>query len=203
MNTGLQDAHNLAFKLADVLQGRAGDGWLDRYEAERRPVAQTLVATTDRLFGFVTSQRLGLRAVRRMVVPLVAPVGVRTLPRTGVGPRMFQYVSQLRIHYRMGTGPADGPRDPVVGRRLPWAGDNFAALRSLRWQIHGYGGVDAADVPDLSLDVHLFDVAPQTALRPGRLYLVRPDGFVAADAAPGEAAEVFRRALPTASFPIG
>ena len=59
MNTGLQDAHNLAFKLADVLRGRAGDAWLDRYEAERRPVAKTLVATTDRLFGFVTSQKLG------------------------------------------------------------------------------------------------------------------------------------------------
>src|SRR3982751_2186080 len=68
MNTGLQDAHNLAFKLADVLQGRAGDGWLDRYAAERRPVAQTLVATTDRLFGFVTSQRLPLRTMRALLI---------------------------------------------------------------------------------------------------------------------------------------
>ncbi|EMY32896.1 putative FAD-dependent monooxygenase [Arthrobacter crystallopoietes BAB-32] len=55
MNTGLQDAHNLAFKLADVLQGRAGDRYLDRYEAERRPVAHRLVTTTDRVFGFITS----------------------------------------------------------------------------------------------------------------------------------------------------
>jgi 2-polyprenyl-6-methoxyphenol hydroxylase-like FAD-dependent oxidoreductase len=193
MNTGLQDAHNLAFKLADVLQGRAGDGWLDRYQAERRPVAQTLVATTDRVFGFVTSQRLGLRAVRRLAVPLFAPVGVRTVPRSGIGPRLFQYIAQLRIHYRM--GPGDG-QDPVVGRRLPWTGGNFAVLRSLRWQIHGYGGIDAAQAPDLGLPVHVFDEAPQTGLRPGRLYLVRPDGFVAAEAAPAEAAEVFRAALP-------
>jgi 2-polyprenyl-6-methoxyphenol hydroxylase-like FAD-dependent oxidoreductase len=203
MNTGLQDAHNLAFKLADVLQGRAGDGWLDRYQAERRPVAQTLVATTDRLFGFVTSQRLALRAVRRAMVPLVAPVGVRTLPRSGIGPRMFQYVGQLRIHYRMDPAAPDGPRDPVVGRRLPWAGGNFAALRSLRWQIHGYGGLDAADVPDLGLPVHLFDAAPQTPLRPGLLYLVRPDGFVAAAAEPADAEAVFRRVRPETAFPIG
>src|SRR6185295_11071856 len=101
MNTGLQDAHNLAFKLADVLQGRAGDAWLDRYEAERRPVAQKLVATTDRLFGFVTSQKLALRTIRRAVVPLIAPVGVRLLPRGGGAARFFQYVAQTRIHYWM------------------------------------------------------------------------------------------------------
>jgi putative polyketide hydroxylase len=41
MNTGVSDAHNLAWKLAMVLDGRAGDGLLDTYQAERRPVAQT------------------------------------------------------------------------------------------------------------------------------------------------------------------
>jgi 2-polyprenyl-6-methoxyphenol hydroxylase-like FAD-dependent oxidoreductase len=198
MNTGLQDAHNLAFKLADVLQGRAGDAWLDRYESERRPVARTLVATTDRLFGFVTSQSLALRAVRRAVVPLAAPVGVRVLPRNGGAARFFQYVSQTRIHYWMTPdGRPDGRRDPVVGRRLPWTGDNFAPLKSLQWQIHGYGPIAADQVPDLGLPVHLFPAAPHTALLPDRLYLVRPDGFVAAQAAPEEAAGVFRRALPT------
>lgn len=40
MNSGIQDAHNLAWKLALVLQGAAGDGLLDTYEVERRPVAQ-------------------------------------------------------------------------------------------------------------------------------------------------------------------
>jgi 2-polyprenyl-6-methoxyphenol hydroxylase-like FAD-dependent oxidoreductase len=193
MNTGLQDAHNLAFKLADAVHGRAGDEWLDRYEAERRPVAQTLVATTDRLFGFITSQRRILRALRRMIVPLLAPVGVRLLPRTAGSSRLFGYVSQIRIHYRMAPGTR---RDPVVGRRLAWTGDNYEALRSLQWQIHGYGGVEKADVPDLGLPVHLFDAAPQTPLLAGRLYLVRPDGFVAAAAAPSAAASVFRQAMP-------
>jgi 2-polyprenyl-6-methoxyphenol hydroxylase-like FAD-dependent oxidoreductase len=200
MNTGLQDAHNLAFKLADVLHGRAHDAWLDRYEAERRPVAKTLVATTDRLFGFITSQKLTLRAVRRAIVPLVAPIGVRALPRTGGNSRFFQYVSQIRIHYWMSDeAKAAGGRDPVVGRRLPWAGDNYAVLRSLQWQIHGYGGVHKTQVPDLGVPVHLFSAAPGTALKPGRLYLVRPDGFVAAEAAPAEAAEAFGRAMPLIS----
>ncbi|MFC3451230.1 FAD-dependent monooxygenase [Amycolatopsis speibonae] len=41
-NTGVQDAHNLAWKLAAVLGGRAGDDLLDTYDAERRPLAETL-----------------------------------------------------------------------------------------------------------------------------------------------------------------
>ncbi len=192
MNTGLQDAHNLAFKLADVVHGRAGDAWLDRYEAERRPIARTLVATTDRLFGFVTSQRLSLRALRRLIVPLLAPVGVRLVPRSSGGSRFFGYLSQIRIRYPLAP---DGRRDPVVGRRLMWTGDNYEVLRSLQWQIHGYGGLEKTDAPDLGLPVHLFDAAPGTPLLAGQLYLVRPDGFVAAAAAPSDAASVFRQAM--------
>src|SRR5205085_2567991 len=119
---------NLAFKLADVLQGRATDAWLDRYEHERRPVARILVNTTDRLFNLITSQRLLTRLARTLLVPLAAPLAVRAAPFS----RLFEYVSQIRIRY-------DHDPDPVVGRRLPWTGDNFESLRSLQWQIHGYG----------------------------------------------------------------
>ncbi len=198
MNTGLQDAHNLAFKLADVLAGRRKDAWLDRYEAERRPVARNLVATTDRLFGVITSQRRAARLLRAAVVPLIAPVAVRLLPRGAGGSRLFQYVSQTRIHYWMtprARAAAGGRRDPVIGRRLPWTGDNFAVLQSLRWQAHAYGGIEAAEVPDLGLPVHVFPPAPGTGLEPGRLYLIRPDGFVAGSATTADAADAFRRVM--------
>src|SRR5262249_36405719 len=55
MNTGLQDAYNLAWKLALVVQGRAGDSLLDSYEAERIPVARRLLDTTDRAFTLFVS----------------------------------------------------------------------------------------------------------------------------------------------------
>ncbi|WP_269853339.1 FAD-dependent monooxygenase [Streptomyces sp. RPT161] len=48
-NTGIQDVHNLAWKLAAVLQGRAGAGLLDTYEPERRPVAELTCALSTRL----------------------------------------------------------------------------------------------------------------------------------------------------------
>lgn len=47
MNVGIQDAHNLGWKLALVVQGFASAGLLDSYEAERRPIAQAIVASGD------------------------------------------------------------------------------------------------------------------------------------------------------------
>src|SRR5262249_56454120 len=55
MNTGLQDAYNLAWKLALVVQGRADAALLDTYEQERIPVAKRLLETTDRAFQIIVS----------------------------------------------------------------------------------------------------------------------------------------------------
>ncbi len=50
MNTGLQDAANLAWKLASVIRDGAPSALLDTYDAERRAVGEQVVATSDRLF---------------------------------------------------------------------------------------------------------------------------------------------------------
>ena len=55
MNTGLQDAYNLAWKLALVVSGRAAPALLDSYEEERIPVAERLLSTTDRGFSLIVS----------------------------------------------------------------------------------------------------------------------------------------------------
>ncbi len=181
MNTGLQDAHNLACKLADVLQGRAGlvnsDAYLDTYEAERRPVAEHVIAFTERVFGLVTSDRRGVQTAIRMLVPVVAPLMGFLAPRLPLGRRVFGYVSQTRIRYRM---PGADPRDRVVGRRLPPFAHNHDALRDFTWQVHTYGAVDRRLADAVGLPVHEFPAPVRVPLRAGWMYLVRPDGFVAA-----------------------
>lgn len=206
MNTGLQDAHNLACALADVLVGRMPDRRLDRYEAERRPVARRLVATTDRLFGLVTSESGLSRAIRGRMVPAMGPTAARVLPRLIGGPRLFGFLSQTRIRYRMSPEPPSRSqvRDDVVGKRLPYTGgdpSNFDALRSMRWQVHGYGAPAdlIARVADrLGLDHHVFPPSPDGWLRSDRLYLVRPDGFVAAEASVAAGRRARADAVPMA-----
>lgn len=62
LNSGIQDAHNLAWKLAALLRGQAGDALLDSYEQERRPVAQrnTRWALFTFMNHFVTDAGFGL-----------------------------------------------------------------------------------------------------------------------------------------------
>ena len=183
MNTGLQEAHNLACAFADVVIGGMPDARLDRYEAERRPIGKTLVATTDRLFGQVTSESRFARFARGRAIPFVGPIAVRLVARF-IGGRIFGYISQTRIHYRMSPRTASR-RDRVVGRRLPWTGDNFDVLRSMTWQVHGYGVFEPevrAIASSLGLEAHAFPADPHRRLDPGLVYLVRPDGFVAAAA---------------------
>ena len=160
MNTGLQDAQNIVTKIADVLAGREPEDVLDRYEAERRPVALNLVRTTDVVFGAVTSLSPLARLARTRVFPVVAPALLRVVPRLPLGGRMFGYLSQIRIHYWMPgaeadrTGPRRRRRGTVLGRRLPWVpdavhdgpvpggdgrGDNHEALNTAEWQVHAYG----------------------------------------------------------------
>jgi 2-polyprenyl-6-methoxyphenol hydroxylase-like FAD-dependent oxidoreductase len=197
MNTGLQDAHNLACKLADVIHGRADSVTLDRYEAERRPVARRLVQSTDAAFARITSTRRVARFARDRVVPLVAPWAVRVVPRLVGTRRIFGYLGQLRIHYwasDIERKQRRGRRDRVVGRRLAWTGDNFDVLGAMTWQIHGYGitpEIVVAVAGALGIASHAFAADPHRRLDRDRLYLVRPDGFVAAAASADEARALF------------
>ena len=72
MNTGLQDAYNLAWKLALVVRGKADAALLDSYEAERIPVAQHLLETTDRGFKFIVSDSAWAGLLRTQVIARLA-----------------------------------------------------------------------------------------------------------------------------------
>jgi 2-polyprenyl-6-methoxyphenol hydroxylase-like FAD-dependent oxidoreductase len=122
MNTGIQDAWNLGWKLAMAIRGQANERILDSYHAERWPVGRTLLRATDRLFGAFAKSVSGsqfFRTLRRAVVRgVVAPA----LSRPSLRAVAFHFVSQLDIRYR--NSPAVTEGEPRL-RRGPRGGDRF------------------------------------------------------------------------------
>ena len=96
MNTGIQDGYNLAWKLALVERGLAGESLLDSYQAERHPVGVQLLKTTDRLFSAFGGQNPLARLARGRVAPLLAST---VLTRTWIRRRFIGLLAQLRLHY--------------------------------------------------------------------------------------------------------
>ncbi len=127
MNTGLQDACNLAWKLAAVALGQASPALLASYEAERLPVAQRLLSTTDQAFKVVISDNFIARMFRsRVQAPLVA-LAMRN-PR--IRRLAFMTISQTGIAYAQDVDPPAAfsrPGCPRVGDRFPWAHFQFGA----------------------------------------------------------------------------
>ncbi|MFD1657508.1 FAD-dependent monooxygenase [Streptomyces caeni] len=115
LNTGVQDAHNLMWKLA--VAGRADsdatDGLLDSYEAERRPVAHAMVRGTARATSALTTRKGLSRALLGIVAPTV-------LSRRPVQARLGRGVGMLDIAYDLGSPAAGTDGTPfAVGRRMP------------------------------------------------------------------------------------
>ncbi|MCU1282333.1 MAG: 2-polyprenyl-6-methoxyphenol hydroxylase [bacterium] len=96
MNTGIQDAINLGWKLALVARGQAPAAILDSYDEERRPVGQRLLQFTDRLFSMATSSNPLLIWARNRLIPLFAPRLMATAARRKL---VFRFISQLGIRY--------------------------------------------------------------------------------------------------------
>jgi 2-polyprenyl-6-methoxyphenol hydroxylase-like FAD-dependent oxidoreductase len=186
MNTGIGDAVNLAWKLAAVVHAQAPPSLLTSYEAERRPFAQRLVATTDRVFTLATAAGAVADFVRTRVVPVVMPRLMAFAPAREL---LFRTVSQILVNYR-GSGLSEGVAGQVQGGdRLPWARsgtlDNYDSLSALTWQAQVYGEA-SADLSDwcrahnLQLTVFAFaDEHAAAGLTRNALYLLRPDTYVA------------------------
>jgi hypothetical protein len=121
MNTGLQDAYNLGWKLALVLSGRAGAALLDSYEDERIPVARRLLATTDRAFSLAVSDSTLAGFFRTRIVAKILALAMR-LDR--IRKLVFRTISQIGIQYRESalsqTLPGLPDAAPRAGDRFPW-----------------------------------------------------------------------------------
>ena len=123
MNTGIQDALNLGWKLALGAQGLAVDELIDSYDAERRPVARGIVGFTDRLFKLATSRSALKKLPRTKLLPVLAP---SLAASERLRSRAFRTMSQLGIHYRGSAMTATGAnRLPAVLASGPRPGDRL------------------------------------------------------------------------------
>lgn len=136
MNTGVQDALNLGWKLALVCRGAAPAALLDTYETERAPVGRRVRRLTDAAFTLAMGGNPLLRLARGRLAPLLMPRrtasarrGAAPAPRAGLAPalrgRLFRTVAELDIHYRRSPLSVAGPRPPGRG---PRAGDRLPDL---------------------------------------------------------------------------
>ncbi|HTD99368.1 MAG TPA: FAD-dependent monooxygenase [Mucilaginibacter sp.] len=97
MNTGLQDAYNLAWKLASVINGQVKPTILDSYANERMPVAKTLLKTTDGAFNLVTSTNWFFGILKKWILFNVLNLAWKS---KSIKAAFFKLVSQTGISYR-------------------------------------------------------------------------------------------------------
>ena len=180
LNLGLQDAANLGWKLAQVVDGISPESLLDTYQAERHPVTARVLQHT---MALGTLQRRDERMTP--VVDLVSELAGMEEPRR----HLVGLSSGLDVHYDLGEG------HPLLGRRMPdldllTAGGPLRLFellheaRPLLLDLGGRGGFDVAPWADRvqSVDAtyggawELPVLGPVTA--PAAV-LIRPDGYVA------------------------
>ncbi|QNN51184.1 FAD-dependent monooxygenase [Nocardioides mesophilus] len=187
MNTGLNDAVNLGWKLAFAARGPGHEPLLDSYEQERRPVARQVLSMTHLVFFAEASTNPFAGLLRSRLVPLAAPALPLLLSRRWLVAEGVRILSQLRVEHRHsvlsvdGTPPADqGPRP---GDRLP---DETVTCEGTTRRLHE---VIAAPGVHVLLsreagDLDGFALGPRVAVhrltsRPGpEVVAVRPDGYV-------------------------
>jgi 2-polyprenyl-6-methoxyphenol hydroxylase-like FAD-dependent oxidoreductase len=137
MNTGIQDAVNLAWKLALVIRQKSPDSLLDSYSEERGPVARMVLSLTDRLTRVATVQGTLGQQLRNTLIPILT--GIHT-----VEDRIADTMAEVGIHYRRSsivvgkTGHTlhAGDRAPDFEFQPETSGDSFRLFDLFRKPSH-------------------------------------------------------------------
>ena len=192
-NTGVQDAHNLAWKLAAVVKGDAGPALLDTYDAERRPLGRMTIEQAYTRYATRVVPERGTEDVEPPIDDLSIEIGTlvhssAVMPEPGDGGAVIEHPSTSR-----GRPGSRAPHVPVGdGSTLDLLGAGFVLLV----------GPDGGDVVVDGVTTQRVDApgfADAYGIGPAGASLVRPDGIVAwrsrtaPDAA--EVAEVLDRVL--------
>jgi hypothetical protein len=127
MNTGLQDAHNLAWKLAFVLKHKANPGLLDSYSIERLGISKGFARYADMVFRLVTNTNFAVRHFRAFALKMYFK---KIFPKVENNEKsrlkFFKSISQIDIHYKPAFGSKKALEKsfsvgtPKPGSRLPY-----------------------------------------------------------------------------------
>ena len=118
MNTGIQDAYNLAWKLALVLKKQADEVLLATYNTERLENAKNLVESTDKMFELEAGSNWFVGLVRAFLLP---PLAKHLFSLTLVQRTLFSLVSQIGISYPdSALSLGESKAEVKAGDRLPY-----------------------------------------------------------------------------------
>jgi 2-polyprenyl-6-methoxyphenol hydroxylase-like FAD-dependent oxidoreductase len=114
MNTGIQEAFNLGWKLARVLHGAAPDRLLDTYHQERHPIERDVLRQTGFITHMAEADHGPLKLLRERVMPVLAALGpLRDAARMTISELSIQYRrSPLTLERVLDGGPRAGERAP-------------------------------------------------------------------------------------------
>ena len=181
LNTGVQDAVNLGWKLAQVVNRTSPESLLDTYHAERHPVAARVLRNTMAQVALIAAPTNASKALRDTVSELLS----MDEPRK----RFAAMMSGLDIHYDLGEG------HPLLGRRMPdldlVTADGplrvFTLLHDARPVLLNLGEPGGFDITPWADRVQLIDakyvgtweLPALGAVTAPTAVLIRPDGYVA------------------------
>ena len=172
MNTGMQDAINLAWKLALVVQGAAGTHLLDSYSVERSAVGDIVLRNAGRMTDMATLTHPAAQALRNTVMHFA--LGLHTVQAF-----MARQMSEVEIGYAhspISIGRAQGFKG---GERLPpplYDGQPPGADQTPRFILYAADKARGASL--VAGFPHLLAAEPRQPPNEAALLIVRPDGYV-------------------------
>jgi 2-polyprenyl-6-methoxyphenol hydroxylase-like FAD-dependent oxidoreductase len=191
-NTGMQDAHNLAWKLALAVHGVAGDALLTTYDAERRPIGQQMIEQAYTRYARRVTPEIAPDHVPDQIDDLWIEIGYRyrsaaVIPDADEGGAVIEDPRALAGRPGSRAPHVELQRDGRAISTIDLFGRHFVVLTGADGAAWASAAAEAAARVGVSVDSHVLgaDADPQRRFEPAYgvsaagAVLVRPDGFVA------------------------